>query len=268
MNVYDGGQFQQITPTRSEHAAKAISEPQHTLLQSAILHLAPGILITTFYVLTAPAIVRYRAPPIGALLLAILCVAIPIELGELVRQGYRRSGRYWLSGIVGYRQPLRWWEYPLIVVAFLLLALLISGATGVVDMVLTNRLVQFLPPWLFLNDYTQYAGYSRNVLLATFAATLVINGLAAPIVEELYFRGYLLPRLSRFGALAPLLNAGLFTLYHFWQPYAYVSVIAVIIPFVYLIWWKRNIYLAIAIHCALNLIGNSLFFVSLLSHTH
>lgn len=268
MSVYNRRQSQPITLTHSEHTTKAILEPQHTLLQSVILHLVPGIVIATFYVLTAPAIVRHGIPPIVALMLAILCVALPIELGELVRQGYRRSGRYWLSGMVGDTQPLHWWKYLLIVVVFLLLALLISGATGVVDMVLTNRLGQFLPPWLFLNDYTQYAGYSREVLLTTFAATIVINGLAAPIVEELYFRGYLLPRLSRFGALAPLLNAGLFTLYHFWQPYAYVSVIAVIIPFVYLIWWKRNIYLAIAIHCALNLIGNSLFFASLLSHAH
>jgi membrane protease YdiL (CAAX protease family) len=266
MNTYGDRLSQQAAPARAEHTAKAASEPQHTLLESAFLHLGPGILIALFYVVTAPAIARRGFPPIAALLLAIVCVALPIELGELVRQGHRRNGRYSLSGIVSYRQPLGWWEYPLIVMAFLLLALLISGAAGAIDTALTNRLVQFLPAWFFLNDFGQYAGYSRNVLLVTFAANLIVNGLAAPIAEELYFRGYLLPRLSRFGALAPLINAALFAIYHFWQPYVYASVLAVIVPFVYLIWWKRNIWLAIAIHCALNLIGNSLFFVGLLSH--
>jgi hypothetical protein len=43
-------------------------------------------------------------------------------------------------------------------------------------------------------------------------------------VEEYYFRGYLLPRLSRFGSLAPVINVALFSLYHFftpWQAYAH-----------------------------------------------
>lgn len=31
-----------------------------------------------------------------------------------------------------------------------------------------------------------------------------------------------------------------------------------------LLWWKRNIYLGIAIHCALNLVGNSLLFAAAL----
>jgi AcrR family transcriptional regulator len=39
------------------------------------------------------------------------------------------------------------------------------------------------------------------------------------VVEELYFRGYLLPRISRFGGWAPVINCCLFALYHFWQPF-------------------------------------------------
>jgi membrane protease YdiL (CAAX protease family) len=93
----------------------------------------------------------------------------------------------------------------------------------------------------------------------------VLNGLAAPVVEELYFRGYLLPRLARFGAWAPLVNAVLFTIYHFWQPYAYLSILALMLPFIYLVWWKRNVYLGIAIHCAINIVGNLLLFGALLS---
>jgi membrane protease YdiL (CAAX protease family) len=43
---------------------------------------------------------------------------------------------------------------------------------------------------------------------------LVLSGVVAPVVEEMYFRGYLLPRLSRLGRWAPVLNVTLFALYH------------------------------------------------------
>ena len=46
-----------------------------------------------------------------------------------------------------------------------------------------------------------------------------------PWVEELYFRGYLLPRISRYGAWAPLLGGLFFALYHGWQWYGFVTVL-------------------------------------------
>jgi len=41
---------------------------------------------------------------------------------------------------------------------------------------------------------------------------LAVNGFVAPITEELYLRGYLLPRISRFKVWAPLINGGLHSL--------------------------------------------------------
>ena len=46
------------------------------------------------------------------------------------------------------------------------------------------------------------------------------------MVEELYFRGYLLPRISRLGAWAPLVNTVLFSLYHLFTPWLSVGRIA------------------------------------------
>ena len=47
----------------------------------------------------------------------------------------------------------------------------------------------------------------------------LLIGIIGPTVEELYFRGPLLPRIDRLGAWAPVLNSGLFALYHFWSPW-------------------------------------------------
>jgi len=55
-------------------------------------------------------------------------------------------------------------------------------------------------------------GGDRGVLVA-------LNVILGPLVEELYFRGYLLPRLHRFGIWAPLINISLFAAYHLWKPW-------------------------------------------------
>jgi len=73
------------------------------------------------------------------------------------------------------------------------------------------------------------------------------------VVEEMYFRGYLLPRISRFGAWAPLLNTALFSLYHFFNPFGFVSRIGSFLPVVYGAWWKRSIYLSMTVHVLFNL---------------
>jgi len=92
----------------------------------------------------------------------------------------------------------------------------------------------------------------------TFLVYLVVNGLALPIIEELYFRGYLLPELEHYGNWAPLINLSLFALYHLWTPWETISRILWMLPWVYVVWHKRNIFLIIITHCAANLIGSLL----------
>ena len=55
--------------------------------------------------------------------------------------------------------------------------------------------------------------------IVTLCAFFVLNGVIGPVVEELYFRGFLLPRMERLGRWAPLVNATLFSIYHFWSPW-------------------------------------------------
>jgi membrane protease YdiL (CAAX protease family) len=73
------------------------------------------------------------------------------------------------------------------------------------------------------------------------------------VVEEMYFRGYLLPRISRFGAWAPLINTVLFSLYHFFNPFQIVSRTISFLPVVYAAWWKQSIFLSMTVHVLFNL---------------
>jgi hypothetical protein len=65
------------------------------------------------------------------------------------------------------------------------------------DGFLMEKVFSWLPGWFFFaENFTQY---STAVLLVTWTFGLVVNGIAGPVVEEMYFRGYLLPRISRLG---------------------------------------------------------------------
>jgi hypothetical protein len=67
-----------------------------------------------------------------------------------------------------------------------------------------------------------------------------------------------------FGSWAPLVNVVLFSLYHFWTPWNFLSRVVLLAPMVYLVRWKRNIYIGMIAHCLLNLIGTTVLFAQLL----
>ncbi len=73
-----------------------------------------------------------------------------------------------------------------------------------------------------------------------------------PWVEELYFRGYLMPRISRYEKWAPLIGAVFFGLYHVWQLYGFVGVVLLGAGLGYVVWWKKDIRFGISLHVFAN----------------
>ena len=230
---------------------------QHSLLRSIVLHLLPGVLILLFYIVTAPLAERLGFPSGTALFVAIGVILIPFELGYLLYQGKKRNGIFSLKGIVLFREPMPWWQYIVLGLPLLIwLGLTFSVLAPPLDEAIVNSLFSWVPDWFFLfGSIDQLAQYSRSALLITAILNLVLNGVLGPVVEELYFRGYLLPRLSRLKGWAPLINVLLFSLYHFFTPWQNVIRIIALVPMVYAGWWKKNIYLGMIVHCAGNLFG-------------
>ena len=222
-----------------------------------ILHLLPGVLILLFYIFTARLAQKLGFPSFMALFVAIGVVLIPFELGYLFFQARKQNGNFSLKGIIRYTQPMSLWQY----VIFGLILVMWSGiGFGVladkIDPIIIKSLFGWIPDWFFiLNPNNSLNGYAKSALFIAMMFNLVFNGLAGPVVEELYFRGYLLPRLAPLKGWAPLVNALLFSLYHFFTPWQNVIRIIVLVPMVYMIWWKRNIFLGMIVHCTGNLIG-------------
>jgi membrane protease YdiL (CAAX protease family) len=103
-----------------------------------------------------------------------------------------------------------------------------------------------------------------NHLRITIILVFILNGFLGPIVEEIYFRGYLLPRMGIFGKFAPLINTIVFSIYHFFTPYQNVTRIIGVTPMIYSIWINKDLRIGLIVHCMLNTIGNVALLMMLL----
>jgi len=225
---------------------------EHSLVETIGLHLMPGLAGTIAYVILAPVLINKGYPAILGLLIAALVVIMPIELGILLAVSKKQSGTFSVGEVILYRQPIPKWQYFVIPLGLVVWGFLATGVTPILDTAIASTWFSWLPEWFFIFDLEHFSVYSRPVLLLTFFAGLVINGIVLPLVEELYFRGFLLPRLERFGKWSPVISASLFSLYHFFTPWQFFSRIVWLLPWVYTAWKKRNIYLIIITHCLAN----------------
>ena len=186
--------------TSQTSSGKGVADEQHSLARTVVLHLLPGALMVAFYVVAGPVVRDLGLPSLMAIYLAILFVLIPFELGYLLYRA-RKDGSS-LGSVVQYQEPVP--RAHFVALVFGLLAW--SGIFYVLiypplDTFFIENVFSWLPESFFLaEDFSQY---STAALLITWAFGLVAIAIVGPIVEEVYFRGYLLPRISRFGAGAP-----------------------------------------------------------------
>jgi membrane protease YdiL (CAAX protease family) len=220
-------------------------------------HLYPGLLLTAFFIGTTILLQGKGIPPQLILLLGIPLVIVPVMYFHLLR-AKERENRTSIGILVGsYTRKLsaiRLAGYSFMLIVF---AFAVYGITQPINVFLTEKLLFWLPDWYKIQSFE---GYPGNIILITLIANLVLNGFVAPFIEEVYFRGYLLPRMGRYGKWAPLMSTVLFSFYHFWQPQIYVTLIIALFPMVYYTWKTQDLRLAIYTHCGLNVIGALLSF--------
>ena len=219
-------------------------------------HLYPGILITLGFIFLGPAAIRFGFPAQFGMLISILVVALPLLLLHLKRAS-EKEGKNHIRELNGLAQKLPATKLILYSIGLVVLAFLIWGATQPLNQLITARLFPWLPSWFTVQDF---AGIQKKEIEITLILNLVLNGFLAPLVEEFYFRAYLLPRMASFGKSAVLMNTVLFSFYHFWQPYIYLTLILSLLPMVWLVWKTKDIRLAILTHCLLNITGAILSF--------
>ena len=240
------------------------SDDQHSLVKSLLLHVSPGVLVMAAFLALKPLLDSTGYPPLLAFLLVVALVDLPVMLGVMLYEGKKLNGRYSLDGVVLYRNKVSWKTFMLVFVGAFVVVYILMMLVTPISTFLTESLFSGLPDWIFLEEQTQYEAYTKSVLVVIFSLQLLITGIILPWVEELYFRGYLLPRISRFGIWAPLLGGLFFALYHVWQLFGFVTVFLLGAALGYIVWWKKDIRLSISLHVFANALVRVFLLVGIL----
>ena len=224
--------------------------------QAVLYHLYPGAIIVLAFILFAPVLMKYHYPPQLGIMASVVFVAIPLFISHLSRARKKEAAKsFWQLN--GYKNKLGTGKLILFSLGLVVFMFLTWGITQPLNKFISDKLLSWLPGWFTIQGFE---GYSRQMILVTLIINLFVNGLLAPVIEEFYFRGYLLPRMARWGKWSFALNAVLFSLYHFWQPYVYLTLILALTPMIWLVWKTRDLRLAIITHSLLNIVGALLSF--------
>jgi uncharacterized protein len=236
--------MQNSSPTSS-------SITHHSLLESLLYHLLPGVLIGLVYYLTAPLVVLAGYPSVMALNLTATLVLVPVEMGLMLRLGKKQTGHWTLKGVLAYQRKLRWWQYLIWVPVIFAASGLIMTAFNPVNAWLESGFA-WMPDGLKVGMGLA-GGLTRSKLIQTYILFFLFVVVLAPTVEELVFRGFLLPRMpEKLGKTAPFFHSLLFALYHVWSPWMFLARTFALLPLVFVVRWKRDLYLGVGEHILIN----------------
>ena len=255
---------------RSRASASAVSNREHTskdnegvivvieewqvperysLRKTLFLHLAPGVLFTLVFLLAAWLMNRAGGSTYLALILCIPLVLVPCEVGVLVVER-RRICWNWRSIIAPRANPRVSILDILLSVAAIYAIAQAAGALAIPSRTAILRaMAHWLPPWAVLDRLPE--GISPSALWLG----LFLSGLVAPIVEELYFRAFLMPRIPVPGRWAPAVNAALHSIYHFYAPWNYFMFFLAFLPLAYYVRLRGNLLPAMITHSLFNSVG-------------
>lgn len=125
-----------------------------------------------------------------------------------------------------------------------------STTLGWVNRWVLNAVFAWVPQWFVLTLNT--GSISRRLWFTMAFIGVILSGIVVPVIEEMYFRGFLLPRLSHLGLMAVVWNAALMALYHLWTPWLAVTRFVMLLPMVYAVQRNKSIAIGITVHCVAN----------------
>lgn len=244
---------------------------QHSAVKSILLHLIPGIfIIAGIFIFSLPLFtailgVDPALGPIVGFILSVFFILIPIQLGILLYEGKRVNGKLSFKNVIYYTEKSPIKDYIILIPIIIVFSIFLFG---VVSPIINPFFVNIFFAWYpqeynfqkLLSNPTVLSGYKGVQLV--FILYIIFGCILGPLVEELYFRGYLLPRMEDYAhKWAPAINTVLFSLYHFFSPWENLIRITAVLPFVYVVWRKKNIRFGIIIHIIINTMGGIMILI-------
>ena len=199
---------------------------------------------------------RDTIPPFMSFMIVALVVLVPVETGIIMAYSKKETGKANLSSAFADHATLPFGKIVLYsMIPFFIALIIFAVLSPYENEFLLSSVFKWVPSYLLISDFftKQLSAYPPHIITISLVLAFAANGLVAPIAEELFFRGFLMPRISRFGKWVPLIITVLFSLYHLFSPWENLTRILAVYPMTYIVWKKKNIYIGMLTHCCLNI---------------
>lgn len=230
---------------------------RHSVLRSLWWHLLPGVPVSAAALGGQPVAAALGLPAVASVFAAVVLVLVPLELG-LLRWRLHREGRRLRALLRSVRRPTGRELARVVLPALAVQAAVYAVLWHPVEELTRRALFGWLPAAFGLADAQDPAAFAPAALAATAALGFVANGLLGPVVEELWFRGHLLPRLGHLGRWAPVLETAMFSAYHLFAPAQLVSRFVFALPLVAATWRTRSVAVGMVVHVVNNVVSTAL----------
>jgi len=231
----------------------------------SLIFIPTTILMIVYIVVGNINYIQQTIPSLLLLFILASFILFPIELGVVLCASKKEFGTYSLkSAFLDYEKKS---SIKIILYSFLGFSFLGIGVIFIIpfEAFLSSGITKNLPTYFDLASQEFLGEYPKGILVITGIIVLIFNGFIGPIIEELFFRGYLTSKISRFNKYAPLIITVLFSLYHLWSPFNNIFRIVSFLPIAYVTWKQKNIYIAMVAHIMGNCVGSIGLLITILN---
>jgi len=235
---------------------------KHTKIQTILLHLIPGLFNLLAIILLMQFTTRLGNTDSSRLLageLMILISIVPIQIGILLRVTKKTTKTYNILKLIPFQEKAK----LLFVVIMIVWVLGVSTILTTIEHGFRDSLFSFVPDSFSMRT-VNYIATPKDLLIFTASLAIFTNGIVAPVTEELYFRGYLLPRINLSPFKSVIISAVLFSIYHFFSPWYFFSRVLMMIPLYYWVMRRKNIIFSIIAHTIANVFTSVSFLLEIL----
>lgn len=220
------------------------------------------ILAVTFIPGVLMVLVGVLLPVIGLLqpanLLGVYYLSEAMILGALIWWFAGREKSRALADVLPYQKPVAWPIFIAAVVAVTAYAIFFRDFFTWPSLnSMAMNLMEFMPWWppasgLYPGRVGQYPADDSAGLIVHSLFMLIAVG-SASAMQSVYFRGFLLPRMDRYGWLAVLYNSLLFVVFHLASPFFWAHFFIFTIMWGVITYYTRNMWIAVISHVIFNI---------------
>lgn len=205
-------------------------------------------------------------PSIALFYVMTMLILFPFEMGVILIASKKEYGKYSLKPAFVYHEKMDQKKILLYGLGLFCFAGLMSVTITPLEEMLVSPIAELVrqrtPNYFDWTNMGLVRSCSKGLLLFTSILFLVMNSFVGPVIEELFFRGYLTSKLERLQWKSVVIVTILFSLYHLWQPFGNLFRIVTFGVVALITYRKRNIYISMTFHCLCNLFTTINFLIA------